>query len=143
MVVIDYPSVGDIAESKMYVPIDEVLSKKELELIQRISIGKTYESYSYNGHLWALPIDAATQVSAYREDMFKKLSLRVPKTWRQVTKLKCKIGMPYSEMENPFKPKSKKYNRCRTYYLRQRAQKSGRTYKKTENCILLKIQIIQ
>ncbi|ACP34827.1 extracellular solute-binding protein family 1 [Sulfolobus islandicus L.S.2.15] len=113
LVVVDYPSAGDIAESKMYVPIDEVLSKKELEFIQRISIGKTYESYLYNGHLWALPIDAATQVSAYREDIFRKLSLRVPKTWRQVIKLKCKIGMPLS----PIHAHSSFITMCANYFL--------------------------
>ncbi|QIW23819.1 carbohydrate ABC transporter substrate-binding protein [Sulfolobus sp. S-194] len=113
LVVVDYPSVGDIAESNNYIPIDEILSKKDLEFIQRISVGKTYESYLYNGHLWALPIDAATQVSAYREDIFKEFNLKIPKTWKQVIKLKCKVGMPLS----PIHAHSSFITMCVNYFL--------------------------
>ncbi|QGA68103.1 extracellular solute-binding protein [Sulfolobus sp. E11-6] len=98
LIVVDYPAVGDIAKSNKFIPIDEILPKKTIEYIQKISIGKTFESYLYEGRLWAIPIDAAVQVSAYRPDLFTKFNLYVPRNWNEVknVKSKCKIGMPLS-----------------------------------------------
>ncbi|ARM74683.1 extracellular solute-binding protein [Acidianus manzaensis] len=98
LVIMDYPAVGDIAKSGKYLSLDEILSKNDIELIQKISVGKTFESYIYDGHIWAIPVDAASQVSAYRPDLFKKLKIKIPKKWKEVLKIKekCKIGMPFS-----------------------------------------------
>ena len=35
-------------------------------------MGASFESYRYGGHLWAVPVDAATQVQAWRPDRLSK-----------------------------------------------------------------------
>jgi multiple sugar transport system substrate-binding protein len=55
--------------------------------LQRESVGKSYRSYVFDGELWALPIDAAAQVAAYRPDLLEQVNLPVPKTWDDVIAL--------------------------------------------------------
>src|SRR4029077_20480728 len=47
------------------------------------SVGPSWESYWYQGGLWALPIDAATQVASYRPDLLEQ----IPHTFDQVLNL--------------------------------------------------------
>ncbi len=66
LVVIDHPHVGTVAASRTLVPLEEVLPKDALEDLDADSPGRSEQSYRYDGHQWALAIDAACQVSARR-----------------------------------------------------------------------------
>lgn len=65
LIVIDHPHVGQVAASGCLLPIDEAIDFSTLEGIATGSIGGSYESYTWAGHQWALPIDAAAQVQAW------------------------------------------------------------------------------
>ena len=47
------------------------------------SVGPSFASYTYGGRQWALPIDAAAQVQAWRPDLIAA----PPKTWDEVMAL--------------------------------------------------------
>jgi multiple sugar transport system substrate-binding protein len=83
LIVLDHPHIGDAAHNGYLVPIDEFAPKDILDRLARESLGRSHESYEYNGHQWALAVDAAAQVSAYRPDLLE----RTPSTWLEVVKL--------------------------------------------------------
>jgi len=87
LVVIDHPSVGACALSSSFLPLDELLPAESLTTLAEQSAGRSHRSYHYDGHQWALAIDAASHVSAYRRDLFKDLGLVVPATWAEVMSL--------------------------------------------------------
>src|SRR5206468_1048571 len=85
LLVIDHPFVGYAAAILALVPLDEYLPANFLADQAANSVGKFYESYVYGaaGHLWALPIDAATPVSAWRPNLLE----RPPETWEELLAL--------------------------------------------------------
>ena len=54
-----------------------------LLLYQQQSVGLSHQSYNIDGHQWALAIDAATQVSCFREDLISSL----PQSWNELLEL--------------------------------------------------------
>ncbi|MFY0628344.1 MAG: extracellular solute-binding protein [Reichenbachiella sp.] len=69
LLVIDHPWAGFAARTGAVVPLDEKLSEAFMKDQADNSVGKSFESYSFNDHQWALPIDAATPVAASRPDL--------------------------------------------------------------------------
>lgn len=74
LLIIDHPHMGTVVAGDILLPLDEHLSETFLENQQNQSVGPSYESYHYSSHQWALPIDAAAQVAAYREDLVQKMT---------------------------------------------------------------------
>ena len=64
LVVIDHPHIGLIAGTGCAVPVNEFTSAAELSALADRSPGRSHQSYHYDGHQWALAVDAACQVSA-------------------------------------------------------------------------------
>nr|WP_145552092.1 extracellular solute-binding protein [Variovorax boronicumulans] len=64
LIVIDHPHVGQITREDCLLPFDAA----RLAGIANGSVGPSYPSYHWQGRQWALPIDAATQVQAWRPD---------------------------------------------------------------------------
>lgn len=91
LLVIDHPWTGAAAAQKMVVPLDNYLSKEFLEDQKINSVGKSYESYNFDGLQWALPIDAATPVAASRMDLLEADGLALPQTFDDVLAL-AKMG---------------------------------------------------
>jgi multiple sugar transport system substrate-binding protein len=87
LLVIDHPFVGTAARSRCLVPLDEHLPAAFLAAQAEQSVGESYQSYLYDGHLWALAIDAAAQVSAYRPDLMAVIGRAIPQTWDEVLDL--------------------------------------------------------
>lgn len=81
LLVIDHPFVGHAAAHSTLVRLDTLLSGDYLQDQVDNSVGGSYESYVYGGHLWALPIDAAAPVSAYRPDLMTKNGWALPRHW--------------------------------------------------------------
>src|SRR5919199_1337397 len=54
---------------------------------QENSVGPSYDSYTWGGHQWALAVDAAAQVSAYRPDLLESAGATPPRTWDEVFEL--------------------------------------------------------
>lgn len=96
LLIIDHPWVGCAAATKCVLPLDEYLSKEYLEDQFKNSAGYSHLSYQYDGHQWALAIDAATPVASYRADLLEKNNIPVPNSWNEVIFLakKGKLAVP-------------------------------------------------
>jgi multiple sugar transport system substrate-binding protein len=66
LIMIDHPFVGTACELGVFLPASDLVPLLVDEL-EADSIGPSWTSYSMAGKSWAMPIDAACQVSAYRE----------------------------------------------------------------------------
>ncbi|MGH7542258.1 MAG: ABC transporter substrate-binding protein, partial [Gemmatimonadota bacterium] len=84
LVVLDHPSIGEAVGHGALLPLDEHLEAASLEEQARSSVGRSFDSYAWQGHQWALPIDAAAQVAAYRPDLLDRVGVEVPSTWDDV-----------------------------------------------------------
>jgi multiple sugar transport system substrate-binding protein len=87
LLVIDHPWVGCAAAKGCVLPLDEHLPQAYLDNQAAHSVGRSHESYCYEGHQWALAIDAATPVASYRADLLEKNGIPVPSTWEEVLQL--------------------------------------------------------
>lgn len=81
MIVFDHPWTGEIAAKEYFYPLDHFLSKEFLAEQEANSVGKSYESYIWKGHIYGLQIDTAAHVSAVRPDLLAKNSAKKPSTW--------------------------------------------------------------
>jgi multiple sugar transport system substrate-binding protein len=87
LLVIDHPFAGQAAAEPILVPLDEYLPADFLADQAAHSVGRSHESYYYGGHQWALAIDAATPVSAYRPDLLERHGIALPQTWPELLAL--------------------------------------------------------
>lgn len=78
LIILDHPYVGSAAANKLLLPLEEYLPDSFLNIQQKQSVGAGFDSYWYNGHCWALPIDAAAQVAAYRKDLINSIGWELP-----------------------------------------------------------------
>lgn len=85
--IIDHPWTGFAARTEVIVPLNKYLSAEYLNNQANNSVGKSHESYSFNGKQWALAIDAATPVAASRPDLFSKHGWKFPETYADLIKL--------------------------------------------------------
>ncbi|GAC1045504.1 extracellular solute-binding protein [Rhizobium sp. No.120] len=83
LIVIDHPHVGQITNEKCLTPLDVPGREAEREALRKGSLGASYQSYFWDGRQWAFPIDAATQVQAYRPDRI----VRGAASWQDVLEL--------------------------------------------------------
>jgi multiple sugar transport system substrate-binding protein len=89
--IIDHPHIGAMSETGAVLPLDEYLPSDFLHDQYINQIGHAHENYYYNGHQWALSIDAAAPVAAWREDKFAELGLKLPESWNELIAL-AKLG---------------------------------------------------
>ncbi|MCX8280220.1 extracellular solute-binding protein [Phyllobacterium sp. 0TCS1.6C] len=83
LIVIDHPHVGQITEEACLHPLDVPGRESELQQLARASVGKSFISYNWRGRQWALPIDAAAQVQAWRPDLLAA----APTQWQDIVEL--------------------------------------------------------
>jgi multiple sugar transport system substrate-binding protein len=84
LIVLDHPHMGDAVAAECLQPLEDLFEGELLQRWSGQSIGQTFASYRYGSRHWALPLDAAAQVSAARLD---RLESPVPATWPQVLEL--------------------------------------------------------
>lgn len=65
LIVLDHPHIGQLAEAGVLLPFADA----DLSDLSGASVGPSFESYRWQGRIWALPIDAAAQVQAWRPDL--------------------------------------------------------------------------
>jgi multiple sugar transport system substrate-binding protein len=100
LIVIDHPHVGQVMREGCLKPFDDPARTAEREALRRASVGPSYASYLWRGRQWALPIDAATQVMAWRPD----LTDTSPRLWSDALALArqgaalCPMRPPHSLM---------------------------------------------
>jgi len=83
LMVIDHPHVGEVARSGLLLAFDGLGRDADLEALAAQSVGVSHSSYQFGGRQWALGIDAATPVAAYREDLLAQ----PPGDWRETMDL--------------------------------------------------------
>ena len=100
LIIIDHPHVGQITREACLAPFDDPAQAEARAALARGSVGPSWPSYFWEGRQWALPVDAATQVLAYRPDL-----LAAPPTrWDDVLRLAreglvlCPMRAPHSLM---------------------------------------------
>lgn len=101
LLVIDHPFAGVAARSGCLAPLDAHLPATFLAEQAAHSVGRSHESYQYGGRQWALAIDAAAQVSAYRPDLLQQRGREIPRTWDEVLTLaqqpdSARVAIPLS-----------------------------------------------
>jgi multiple sugar transport system substrate-binding protein len=87
LLVIDHPFAGVAARTGCLLALEKYLPEEFLHELAQQSVGPSFGSYHYGGHQWALPVDAAAQVSGYRADLLKAAGRTVPRTWSDVIEL--------------------------------------------------------
>lgn len=80
LIVMDHPHLGDALATSCVQPMDDVVGADALADIARRTVGPSLASYRLGGSTWALPLDAATQVSARRADLMGD----EPRSWADV-----------------------------------------------------------
>ena len=68
LMVIDHPHVGEVTAQRCLIPLDLPERETECSSLAANSVGPSWMSYQWRGRQWALPIDAAAQVQAWRPD---------------------------------------------------------------------------
>ena len=91
LLVIDHPWAGVAARSGVLLPLDDYLSAAFLADQAANSVGASHRSYEFQGKQYALAIDAAAPVAAYRPDLLDQLDMPVPQTWADLLQL-AKLG---------------------------------------------------
>jgi multiple sugar transport system substrate-binding protein len=71
LIVVDHPHVGQVAREGCLAPFDDPAREPERQAMARASVGPSWPSYFLQGKQWALPIDAAAQVQAWRPDLIE------------------------------------------------------------------------
>jgi multiple sugar transport system substrate-binding protein len=96
LLIIDHPWVGCAAATGCVLPLDLYLPKEYLEDQLNNSVGYSHLSYQYEGHQWALAVDAAAPVASYRSDLFERDNIPVPVAWHEIIALakRGKLAVP-------------------------------------------------
>jgi multiple sugar transport system substrate-binding protein len=87
LLVIDHPMLGEAWRSRLLLDLQIRLPAEFLAGLAAESIGQSYGSYLFEGHLFALPIDVAAPTASYRLDLLARLGVNVPQTWEDVLRL--------------------------------------------------------
>jgi multiple sugar transport system substrate-binding protein len=102
LLIIDHPHVGLAARTRCLRPLDACLPPATLAALARVSAGPSHASYDYGGRQWALAIDAALQVAAFRPDRLPAGAL--PGSWDEVLTLAAHLRRQGQWMVMPLCP---------------------------------------
>lgn len=88
LIVLDHPHLGEALAQGALQPVDQLFSADEVTAWRTTSVGPSAESYVMDGQLWALPLDAATQVSI-RSDP----AIPLPDSWSEAVELATEVAV--------------------------------------------------
>lgn len=100
LIVVDHPHVGQVTAENCLHPLEGQEYQEALQALKQGSVGQSLASYDWQGHQWALPIDAAAQVQAWRADRLESAA----QTWDEMIALAqrglviCPMRPPHSLM---------------------------------------------
>lgn len=87
LIIYDHPFVGDVCDRRLMLDLRQFLSADDISMLERNQVGLSYQSYHFNGGIWALPIDAAATMAAWRPDLMDGLDVKPPNTLDDVFEL--------------------------------------------------------
>lgn len=103
LVMIDHPFTGTAVQKQLFIPLDQFLPDDFLKDQAANSVGGSYASYTLGGHQYALAVDAAAQVTAYRADLLAQSHHFLPRSWAEVFEFAAslpdgvKLGLPLNQ----------------------------------------------
>ncbi len=68
LLVLDHPHIGEAVDADCLVPLEALFAADEVAAWSARTVGPAMASYDWEGRHYALPLDVATQVMAYRPD---------------------------------------------------------------------------
>lgn len=77
-IIIDHPYKGEADINGLLIPLNEYLPENFLAVQEEQSVGPSFSSYKYGNNMYALPVDAAAQVSVFRKDLTDTLGWALP-----------------------------------------------------------------
>src|SRR6185437_6127777 len=83
VMIIDHPGLGAAIAAGAIQPLRRLVPRDVIEEWKATSFVPTWDSYMVGGQPWALPVDAATQVSVFRPDLLPG----APGSWAEVPAL--------------------------------------------------------
>lgn len=86
LLVLDHPHIGEAVHLDCLRPLEDFFSAAQIAQWKTQTIGSAMQSYYWEGRHWALPLDVAAQVSAYRPDQLPD-SLEPSPSWDDVIQL--------------------------------------------------------
>jgi multiple sugar transport system substrate-binding protein len=97
LMVIDYPHIPDAVAAGTVLPFEDFVSAADLDQLAQESVGGSHHSYLFRNKHWALALDAASQVSAYRPDRADS----APLTWNDAKEIgkAGKLLWPYKPVD--------------------------------------------
>lgn len=84
LLVLDHPHIGEAVAAGCLRPLNDFYSPEQIAQWKHQTIGRALQSYEWRDELWALPLDVASQVMAYRPDL---IGGRLPTSWEEVLEL--------------------------------------------------------
>ena len=87
LLVIDHPWAGFAAAQGILANLDELLSPDFMADQAANPVGQSHASYAIDGGHWAVAIDAACPVSAWRPDLMERHGADLPETFDQLIAL--------------------------------------------------------
>lgn len=84
LIAIDHPFMGKAFEQRALKPLDTLFDAQWLDALRDASVGPSLDSYRWEGSLWAIPVDAAAQVAAWRNDLLQAGGIAPPRSWDDV-----------------------------------------------------------
>ncbi|MEO8738058.1 MAG: ABC transporter substrate-binding protein [Edaphobacter sp.] len=87
LIVVDHPMMGEAKAKKLLLDLKPFLRPELLDEMSADSVGPSFASYVFDGHLYALPIDASTPAASSRPDLLAALGLSEPSTWQELMTL--------------------------------------------------------
>jgi len=86
LIIIDHPFSGKARQSgclqDLFPIVPDVVERLKAE-----AVGQSARSYHFDGGVWGLPTDAASQVASYRPDLFARIGANVPQSHAEVLEL--------------------------------------------------------
>jgi multiple sugar transport system substrate-binding protein len=82
LIILDHPFMGDAARKGYLRDLAPMLAGRE-----RDYVGPSLASYHYESSIYAVPVDAACQVSVYRPDLMERMDMLPPRSWQEVMAL--------------------------------------------------------
>ncbi|MBD7957730.1 extracellular solute-binding protein [Microbacterium sp. Sa4CUA7] len=92
VIVLDHPHLGEALAQDSLQPLDELFDPHWLAGLDEASVGPSIESYRMANRLWALPLDAATQVAVRAPERVT----RSPQSWQDVDRLADEVPVALS-----------------------------------------------
>lgn len=96
LITIDHPYMGQADKNGLLLKLEEQLTDDVLDTMEKQSLGACFRVYRYNNHIYALPIDAAALVAAFRKDIIAETRLSLPKTQEELKSFYGKVPAGFS-----------------------------------------------